>query len=98
MDEWRFNDAFRREQQYHAVGMQYLVRVHGELAHILNEKYFDAVRGQLAPAVKDVTDKNAAEKSPAVQEAYKLNQSVGAAADAAARRRSTPTPRKWTPV
>ncbi len=33
-EDWRFNDAFRREQQYHAVGMQYVDRVRGELEDI----------------------------------------------------------------
>ncbi len=50
---------------------------------MVNEKYFDAVRGQLAPVVKDVTDQNVGDKSAAVQAAYKINQSIGAPADAA---------------
>ncbi len=32
--DWRFNDAFRREQQFHAVGMQYVERVRGQLQTI----------------------------------------------------------------
>ena len=63
--------------------MQYTHRVRGQLARAVNEKYFDAVRAQLAPIVKDVTDKNAAEKSAGVQDAFKISQSVGPAADAA---------------
>ena len=33
-EEWRFNDAFQREQTYHAVGMQYMHRVRGQLEGI----------------------------------------------------------------
>ncbi len=40
---WRFGEAFRREQQFHAVGMQYVERVRGQLADI----------GKRAPAVAD---------------------------------------------
>ena len=43
IEDWRFNDAFRREQQFHAVGMQYIERVRGEL---------QAIRDK-APAVAD---------------------------------------------
>ena len=32
----------RREQQFNAVGMEHHDRADGQLAHILNEKYFDA--------------------------------------------------------
>ena len=47
-EEWRFNDAVRREQTYHAVGMQYV----------------DRVRGELEAITKGVDAANVAEKPP----------------------------------
>ena len=50
------NDAFQREQKYHAVGMQYMHRI----------------RGQLEGITKDVKPENLAEKPPVVRECYAL--------------------------
>ena len=51
-EDWRFNDSVQREKAYHAVGMQYFVRVHGELEGIV--KGVDAGNLEQQPAaVKD---------------------------------------------
>jgi cytochrome c oxidase subunit III len=59
-EDWRFNDAFRREQLYHAVGWQYIHTVRDELERI----------------TKDVTPENVDEKSPAVKDCYGLLQKM----------------------
>jgi cytochrome c oxidase subunit 3 len=51
-EDWRFNDAFRREQQYHAVGMQYVSRVRDELKEITKDVDASTVDGK-SDAVKD---------------------------------------------
>ncbi len=63
-EEWRFNDAFRREQIYHAVGTQYMYRV----------------RGQLEGITKGVDAANLAEKSEPVKECYALLQAMNGGA------------------
>ncbi len=63
-EEWRFSDAFRREQKYHAVGMQYMHRVRGELDEI----------------TKGVDATNVAEKPEPVQECFALLQSMNGGA------------------
>jgi cytochrome c oxidase subunit 3 len=61
-EDWRFNDAFRREQQFHAVGWEYMHRVRGELDEI--------TKGVDADNVKD--------KPPAVQACFQLLQDMNA--------------------
>ncbi len=51
-EEWRFNDAVQRAKTYHALGMQYFVRVHGELEGVLKGVNADTLDAQ-SPAVKD---------------------------------------------
>jgi cytochrome c oxidase subunit 3 len=62
--EWRFNDAFRRGQNYHEVGMQYMQRV----------------RGQLEGVTKGVDADNLAGKSEPVKECYALLQEMNGGA------------------
>jgi cytochrome c oxidase subunit 3 len=59
-EDWRFNDAVQREKAYHAVGMQYVVRVTDELKAV----------------TKDVDDANVADKPPAVRDCYNLLQDM----------------------
>jgi len=58
--EWRFNDAFKREQQYHAVGTQYMERV----------------RGQLEGITKGVDATNVNDKPEVIKECYALLQDM----------------------
>ncbi len=50
---WRFEQAFRHEQQFHAVGMQYVDRVRGELQLITKDVKAD---DQKSPAVQACYD------------------------------------------
>ncbi len=59
-EDWRFNDAVQREKAYHAVGMQYVVRVRGELEEI----------------TKGVDATNVADKPPVVKDCYALLQDM----------------------
>ena len=59
-DEWRFNYAVQREKAFHAVGMQYLVRV----------------RGELEEATKGVEAGNVADKPPVIRDCFALLQDM----------------------
>ena len=59
-EDWRFNDAFRREQLYHAVGWDYMHRVRGELEEI----------------TKGVDAGNVGDKPQPVQECFALLQDM----------------------
>ncbi len=75
VEEWRFNDAFRREQQYHAVGMQYIERVRGQLQTI---RARDAVVADAQALARYLTDLHDAPGDPMTPqaEAAKVNEQV----------------------
>jgi cytochrome c oxidase subunit III len=65
-EEWRFNDAFHREQIYHAVGTQYANRIREELVRITD----------------GVSAENVEEKSEPIKECYGLLQDMSGGANA----------------
>jgi cytochrome c oxidase subunit 3 len=65
-EDWRFNDAFRREQNYHAVGTQYVY----------------CVRKELVTITDGVDATNVAEKSEPVKECFALLQDMSGGANA----------------
>jgi cytochrome c oxidase subunit 3 len=76
LEAWRFNDAFRREQQYHDVGMQYMDRVRGELQSIRTRDLLVSDTQALARLLKDLHDPAAMQRTQEAQAAM-VNEQVG---------------------